>query len=216
MFAPHSWQWGIDQKVLFSVKRSAPAALYYQVVAGWGGKVGDGGREPHCASALPPRPVPAIAGPRPEAGAPARSQGAGPSGVPVAWIRRCNNCRGRFRAVAGGGSWPSLSEEPEEERVRAPAGRPDRAKPASWPAPRPGGRALPQPRVPPRGSKSGGGWAAPPPSARAPRLTGPSSPSTQHTVILPSLVPVCGERCRFPTPCSARSRSTFPRSCRTS
>lgn len=39
--------------------------------------------------------------------------------------------------------------EPEEERVRVPARRPDLAKPASWPAPKPGSPAPPQTPVPP-------------------------------------------------------------------
>lgn len=159
-----------------------------------------------CACTLPPSPTLATAHPGPTACA----------RVPVAWILLRNNSAGlRYGAAVSGPLEQAVGPhfpEAEEERVRPPQAGPGPKNPPLGPIPNLGPRSGPGCRTPvsphrrPSGSQTWGPAAG---------LTHCPSSLAAH-LDLPSRGLVLGERCRFPTLCSARSRSTSPRSCRTS
>lgn len=145
-----------------------------------------------------------------------QGRGQGGACVPVAWIPR-RNSSGRCCCGASGparrcqGLLALVFKVPEEERVRLPTGRPSRPAPNSGSRAGPGSRTPDPPHSPhPDPAPTLGVGSGRAPAADAPPLL---PRSTRRS---PSLCAVLGERCRFPTPCSARSRSTFRRSCRTS
>lgn len=140
----------------------------------------------HC---LPDLRRPQLSQPGACACALARSQGAGPLRVPVAWIPLWNNSSGVSSWAVGSGLeravGPHSPRSPEEEQVGAPAGRLGLAKPASRPAPKP--RTPAWPRSP--GSYKPGTPARPQTTAPSPAPNSGPQPAFKSGILKPGSRP---------------------------